>query len=159
MADIVDIMRSLEWGRTYKWEVQIVPGPPAPFDQFFPAAEVSLPLADVISSPIQGPIMGMEVPDGCSSHKIAITFYDGEDLQLQSYFYKWMKEITGGGGDYILSVDAACRQLKVRMLNSLNSVVKEYTYLVYPDGELVYAGSNTSGVVTYSLDFTIAGYI
>jgi len=155
---VIDVIRSVEWSRSYKWEVEFDPPPLPPFNQIFPAENISVPLANVRTDMVTGSIRTYEVPDGADSEAINISFYDDERFTLANYFLGWMEDITQHG-DFILSLDASCRIIHYRKLNSRDQVIFSRAYQVFPRGELIYSGNVTSEVTTFSLDFVIAGEI
>lgn len=154
----IEKLRSIDWGRTYKWEVEFLQPPPAPFSDFFPAHTLDFPGAGLQSEPVEGSVKSYQLPDSYSSTPITLGFYDDEDMTLHTYFRSWMKDIIGDG-HYVLTLEAACRQVQIRVFNGMNQITSVKTYLVYPRGELVYAGNSDSGLISYTLDFSVAGVI
>lgn len=159
MENFIDKLRSIEWSRSYKWEVEFTSPPPSsPFDKFFPAETINLPFANVRTDIVVGPIESYEVPDGADAESLSITFYDDEQFTLATYFKKWMKDIIENG-EFIRSLEHSCRIVHFRKLNSMDKIILAKAYQVFPRGELVFSGNTASEVTTFSLDFVIAGEV
>lgn len=154
-----DAVRSVNWGKSYKWEVEIDPKPNSPFDKFFPAISVTENLLALDTFSIDGSISNFEVPKGTSLFTIDIQFLDDINHTLADYFSEWVNQRMLNGGTAISALRSCIRQMTVRKLLNDNSLAKTTTYEVYPKGDLNFVGNSDSGVPEYSLQFIVAGSV
>lgn len=153
----IEKLRQIEWARQYKWEVEFFDPPlPAPFNSFFPASDIDFGSASINNSTIDAPMRPGEIPFGTDTHHISITFYDDENLTVQTYMEDWQKSVYNKGM-YVAALSSAARKIHIRYLNSINRVKKEYKYQIIPQGEIKNLGTSNSDANTFSLEFVIVG--
>lgn len=169
----ITAIRSVEWDKKYLWVVDFVdPVPPAPFDKFFPANDISLPVSILESGIIELPHTTLPYPKRGIQGDIRITFYDDEQRTLLRWLTDWqqldilnMGKFVSGLGDSHQTVTedsfgnyrpvAPVRQMRFAMLDGYRNEVLVYNYWVYPDGEINYSGGQESTAQTYQLGFKI----
>lgn len=179
--DSIDVIRSIDYDAKYLWAIRIVSGtPPNPFEKFFPAQDVSVPMAISESETIEYAQTSMQVPIKTTGKEISITFYDDESRTLLYWLSDWINIDIQNGGKFMsgirdnhtidsgLSRSVAIkgsgtdtkkvkpvRQIELALLSKYQKRVKTFTYDVFPIGELNWSGDQSSEAQTYTMRFAI----
>lgn len=173
----ITAIRSVEYDKNYLWAVDFVQAnnsitPPQPFDAFFPASDVTLNLASVVSEQQNQNQTQFSFPKGGKALDLSVTFYDDQARTLQQWFKDWMVldiqnngEFMSGLGDShaAVAVDSfqerrrvyPVRQLRLALLDSYKNDAKIYDYMVYPDADLNLALSQGSQATQFTVNFII----
>lgn len=87
-------IRSVDWGKTWLWTLKFLEvgeaGLPRPFDEYFPAASVSLPVASLETMSVPWGQENYTFPIGSKSTEMSITFYDNEKGELLRWIKDWI---------------------------------------------------------------------
>ena len=181
-ADSIDVIRSVDWDTNYLWTVDFFDaGPPVPFASFFPASDVSLPMAILETDTINFGQTDIQIPLKSKSKELSITFYDDEKRTLLRYFKDWIElDILNGGycvsgikdnhkltdvhrklkrtvavtGDAEQRVKPM-RGIELKLLDKSRKSVLTYRYKVFPTGQLDFSGTQASEAQTYTMTFVI----
>lgn len=170
----ITAIRSVEWAKKYLWIVDFVdPKPPAPFDKFFPANDITAPLSIVESQLIDLPHSSLSFPKRGVQQDLRITFYDDEQQTLLRWLSDWQKIdllnqglfVSGLGDSHQVVCEdsfgdgqrrvSPLRQVRFALLDAFRDEVMVKTYWVYPDGEIVFNGGQASEATTYSVNFKV----
>lgn len=179
--DSIDVIRSIDYDVKYLWAIRVVSGtPPAPFDTFFPAQDVTVPMAISESETIEFAQTSMQVPIKTTGKEISITFYDDENRTLLYWLADWINIDIQNGGNYMSGIaddhqtvsgyprnvaisgagtDNAkvkpIRQIELTLLSKYKKIDKTITYDVFPVGEIPWSGDQSSEAQTYTMRFAI----
>jgi len=162
----IDQVREIEWRKSYLWNFKFLkttnsnspsPGPPKPFQDFFPATQLTETIATLRSESFEVPGGTIIVPRKTGPRKLIVTYYDDEYNTLLHYFRDWFKYIADDG--LIAPLANCCRLVAVNKLNSYQEVISTSAYWVFPDGDLMWEGTSTSEASSYQIEFVIASEI
>lgn len=170
----ITAIRSVEWDKKYLWVVDFVdPAPPAPFDKFFPANDVTVPLSVIESKLLDLPHSTLSFPTRSLQQDFRITFYDDEQKTLLRWISDWQKldllnlgKFTSGLGDshQVVAPDSfgdsqrsvrPLRQVRVGFLDAAREDVMVKNFWVYPEGEIAFFGGQQSEAQTYQVTFKV----
>lgn len=168
-ADSIDVIRSIDYDVKYLWAIDIKSGaPPAPFDGFFPAQDVSVPMAIIESETIEYAQTSVQVPMKSSGKEMSITFYDDERRTLLYWLTDWINIDILNNGKYMSGIEdnhkreggngskvVPVRNITLSLLSKYKKVDKVMTYSVFPVGELPWVGDQSSEAQTYTVRFAI----
>jgi len=172
-------IRSVDWDKKYLWVVDFKDtganacNPPAPFDDFFPANDITIPMATMESKIFDFPQMTVKIPVGQTVSDITITFYDDEKKSLLLWLRDWINLdlmndgrfvsglldkhplVTGSDSFGVKRNVKPIRPLRVAMLDSYRDEVQVYQFQVYPDGNLDWNAGQASDAQSYTITFTV----
>lgn len=157
----INQIRNIEWGKSYLWEF-IFPDVGGVFSEFFPAIDIEENIANLDSFPFEAYNNTFKIPKSRSVKDIKITFVDDVDQTGLKFFTDWVSnEIFGEGDRYSTTAPVMdiAKQVIVQKLNSQREVITQSSYLVYPEGPLVYRGNSDSGLVMHQATLVIVGTI
>lgn len=171
----IGFLRDVEWGKKYLWAVRFTePKPPAPFDNFFPASEVSVPESSVNSYNFDQGQSSYRVPQRSETKEISMTFYDDNKGTLFNWFKNWINIDILNEGKFVSCLKDShtpskspygyttvfpTRTLEIQKLNeSLEPISGEIrVYTVYPEGTIEWSGGSSSEAQSYTVTFNIVG--
>lgn len=176
----IETIRNIDYGTNYLWTLDFgdVDGfkPPAPFDNFFPASDLTLNLGIINSHTVELAQSAISFPKNSGFKSIDITFFDDENRTIQQWMSDWINIDILNNGDFISGINdthrigfpdrgqdsfgvarlvVPTRTVRIAMLNRIKNEVLSYNYLVYPEGELTFTGSQASEATTFSMKFII----
>lgn len=178
-ADSIDVIRSIDYDVKYLWAIDVKSGtPPAPFNSFFPAQDVSVPMAISESETIEYAQTSVQVPMKSSGKEISITFYDDERRTLLYWLTDWINIDIQNGGNFMSGIEdrhkipdglvrsvpitgadakkvLPVRDITLTLLSKYKKIDKIITYSVFPVGELPWDGDQSSEAQTYTVRFAI----
>lgn len=170
----IEHLRRVEWAKRYLWIVDFDGfKPPAPFDNFFPANDIQVPMSIVESRQIDLPNDSLNIPIRTTQRDLRITFYDDSNNTLLRWFTDWQKldilnldmfvSCLGDSHDTVAPDSSfgkvrpvvPVRQIKLALLNPGRDQVLVKNFWVYPDGEILFSGNQQSEAQTYTVNFKI----
>ena len=177
----IDVIRSIEYDVKYLWAIKLVSGiPPAPFNNFFPAQDVSVPMAISESETIEYAQTSMQVPIKTTGKEITITFYDNDKRTLLLWLSDWVNIDIQNGGKFMSGIAdnhtvvsgqsrsvnisgletnnnnvKPVRTIELTLLSKYKKIDKTIMYDVFPVGELPWVGDQSSEAQTYTVRFAI----
>ena len=156
----IDDLRAIQWGVTYDWDIRF-PDAPFPFSKFFPAVEVSEPQAALQFHQETFFIDTYRIPWNKLPQDLRIVFHDNTNGILLDWIQRWINKtiFNNGAGVSPIGTDGVCKRVHISKLNSKREIVKTSAYWVFPDGVVDFLGNNAPDVLTYSINFVIAGII
>lgn len=154
----VEQLRSIQWGQKHLWDIRIKDAP-APFDNWFPATDISLPTATIESHMIETPMSRGRFAKATTDHDISVSFYDDDKGTLYDFFDRWMNVEILNNGEYLSTLKEYSKQIDIHKLNSRRELIKKYKYFVYPEGTLTFTGDSSSEGNLYSINLVIVGTI
>lgn len=171
----ITALRSIEWDKNFLWTIDFPDyTPPAPFDSFFPASEVSIPMGIIRDDIITFGQSEIRFPVGSQSRELSITFYDDEQRTLLRWMKDWMNLDILNNGQFLsaledthltVEVDSITgkkrpvkpvRTIRLSLLEAFRKEVVSYSFGVFPTGEITYSGGQGSEATTYTMQFVIA---
>lgn len=148
----IDQLRQIEWSKSYLWDVKFN-NAPKPFNEWFPATEVTENTANLNSMPVEGGNSGFKIPQSKAATDVSITFIDDINNTLYTWISNWLNSITKG---QVVSTLAECTQMvHVAKLANDRSIIDSTSYLVYPEGNISFAGNSNSDTRQYTVSFVI----
>lgn len=169
--------RSVDFDKNFLWVVDFVGGgdslkPPAPFDAFFPASDVTFKLASLNSNEFVQGQSKFSFPQSSNVKDISITFYDDEQRTLQKWMSDWINLDILNNGKYMSGlldnhVTVAndsfgesrqvkpVRHIRLLLLNAFRKDVLIRNYKIYPDGDIDFSGSQASQATQYTMAFKV----
>lgn len=166
-------IRSVEWEKKFLWIVDFVDfKPPAPFNEFFPANDITIPFGVLESHQIDLAQDVVNVPLRVVSGEITMTFYDDENRTLLKWFSDWMNLDIANNGKFVsgladehqsVSADSfgevrkvrPVRQMRFAGLDAGRDETLVHNVWVYPDGEISFNGAQVSDAQTYTISFKV----
>lgn len=160
----IESLRNVEWSRSYTWDCCFYagalaarnPAPPAPFDTWFPAIDIT-ETAHTSNT--------MVMPFFISQYKFAQT-QSSTDIMMQFHddqygtLYKWMSEWflqTYDDTDGVAMLQDCYRQLNIMKLDQNQQTLMLYQYFVIPEGAISEMLSSMADTKTYSVQFAVIG--
>lgn len=174
----ITAIRSLEVDKRYLWVVDFVDGlnsikPPAPFNELFPASDITITMAQLNTSTLTFGQTDMQIPKNSSGAELSITFYDDEKRTLLKWFFDWINLDIKNNGQFMSGIKDRhkvvakdsfgndersvypARQIRLGLLDSYRSDIAFYNYLIFPKGNLDFAGTQASEATQYTVSFAI----
>lgn len=153
-------LRRIEWGRTYTWDIRF-PDAPAPFNAFFPATDVSEPVATLQWTAQNYFLDVYRFPHNKLQKDLRISFLDDQNGTLLSWLKNWIEVTIFNQGKAVspIGTQGVCKRVLISKLDSYRNIVKTSSYLVFPEGIIDYIGGSQSDHVTYTVNFVVAGDI
>jgi len=177
----ITAVRSVEFDKKYLWVLDWVTNgvhqPPAPFDDLFPANDVTMPFAVVESNSIQLPQTSMKYATGSGQKEMTITFYDDQKRTLLTWLSDWVNLDIQNDGRFmsgihdnhglITEVDSFGKQrnvkpvrtLRLALLDAFKDEVQAFQLEVYPDGPIDWNGAQASDAQMYTVNFVIVSSV
>jgi hypothetical protein len=136
-------------------------GAPSPFNTWFPALDVSQPLASLQSGSYDFHINTYRIPQTRTPQDITLTFYDDEYNTLSTWISMWINNTILNQGKSVspIGTPGVCKTIMISRLNTRRQVIRTDSYWVYPDGIIPFHGGSTPEITQYSINFVIAGII
>lgn len=184
----IETVRRIDYAAQYLWTIDFNPGdnvfkPPAPFNDFFPASDITFPSAVSNNHTFEMGQSGFSIPRNTSARSIDITFYDDEKLSLHKWMNDWIKLDIYNNGHFVSGINdnhslvdrngipttgsqdsfgnvrnaKPKRHIRIAFLDKSKSEVLVYNYDIVPNGEIVILGSNNSEATTFIMKFDIVG--
>jgi hypothetical protein len=175
-ADSIDVIRSIDYDVKYLWSIRMVSGaPPKPFDTFFPAQDVNVPMAISESETIEFAQSSVQVPMKSTGKEISITFYDDQRRTLLYWLTDWINIDIQNGGNFMSGIEddhqivkprnpivanvgakvVPVRTIELTLLSKYKKIDKTIMFDVFPVGELPWSGDQSSEAQTYTVRFAI----
>jgi len=171
----ITLQRSVDFDAKYLWLVEFtdsLASPPAPFDQFFPVNDITIPMAIAEAGTIDLPNTTMKYPSRQQSKDMNMSFYDDTRKTLMRYFKDWIELDIHNDGQGIsgLKDNHPCvrpdsfnnirnvspvREMRVAFLDAWKDEMHTMTYWIFPEGNLDFNGANTSDAQMYTMSFSI----
>lgn len=150
----MDQLRSIEWGKTWLWEVRFTGegAPPTPFNDWFPAVEVTENLFACDPLDIQYFNSKYQVPLSTSFFTIRVAFLDDINHTLESWIRDWVNK-TIFPGNWTATLEECTRILQVIKLTNLRKPLKSRSYLVFPRGTVDFVGNTNPEVPRLDVEF------
>lgn len=171
-------VRSIEFEKKYLWVIDFVGNdncqPPAPFDQIFPANDVTLPVAILESNSVQLPQTNFKHPSGSGQQEMLVTFYDDQKRTLLTWLSDWVKYdilnnglfmsglqdkhplVTGNDSFGVVRNVRPLRTIRLALLDSYKDEVLAFQLQVYPDGNIDWNGGQSSDSNLITVNFVVA---
>jgi hypothetical protein len=174
--DSIDVIRSIDYDVKYLWALRMVSGtPPKPFDGWFPAQDVTVPMAISESEIIEFAQSSIQVPIKTTGKEITVTFYDNDKRALLFWLADWINIDLQNAGKYMSgladnhAIEAPrnpvasnignrvvpVRTIELTLLSKYKKIDKTIMYDVFPVGELPWSGDQGSEAQTYNMRFAI----
>jgi len=129
--------QAIQWGQTFLWDLKFEDAP-APFNEWFPAADVEENIYTLESLTIQGFMSTYKVPKSTTVFDLKVTFYDDENHVLLDWLAEWVNGVMLGSGNYVATLQESCRIVSLARLNSLREAIGVTTFWVYPEEALYF---------------------
>jgi hypothetical protein len=171
-------MVSIEWSREHLWDIKFPDpnGAPAPFNRWFPATNVFVPMAILKSKTFEGPLSEYSIPIKTEEKRMSVTFFDDTTHKLLDWITYWMNSTFGSTlvsstsgyfiTSYVKTLEKITRRIDISRLDSnkseiilSNGDVYVDSYLVYPEDVIGFKGGNEPKPNSYAVRFVIAGII
>lgn len=159
--DNLDVVREVEWARSYLWDVKLE-GLPAPFSNWFPAQSVELPYANIISHSFEHFISSYSVPKAMEDEALSITFYDDAKFSIADFITKWINTTILNDGKAVSTLmdEGVCKNLFISRLTPERQKDKLFLFLVYPEGPLVHNFESGGGeALLTTVSFKVVGHV
>lgn len=152
----IEDLRNIEFARSYLWDCKME-GAPSPFNEWFPADEVSEPVTAIEDGDsMVFDLLTVDFPSKIGRRKMSIKFFDDQWEVLEDYFREWSNsivDITGG----VVPLSEACRQISIAKLTPQRRVRRYSYYWIYPSRAMVNALTSANTLKTTNLEFNVAG--
>lgn len=182
----ITAIRSLEVEKKFLWTVDF-PGkgissqgsynpyfaPPSPFNDFFPAHDVSLPAYVIESSEYSLPMTSVNYPKRGGAKQMTISFYDDQDRTLFKWFKDWVDIDILNAGQFISGLEDQhvsviptlaekenrpvhpYRTVRVAMLQAYRKEAIAFEFGVVPSGSMDWSGDQSSEANMLNVTFDI----
>lgn len=157
--DSLEMIRSVNWGRKYLWDMRFDPTTPAPapFNTWFPAVTVDEDIAKLESHSVPGFLTDYNIPLRSKQKFIKITLEDDVKNTLSQWFSQWVNVTILQHGNGIAALTTAVKFLHLVKLNPDRTPITQADYWVYPDGDITWNGTSETGSQQFTVNFVIAG--
>jgi len=152
--DNIEVIREIEWGQKYLWDVQIE-GAPKPFDKFFPATSIEEDMAVVEHFEFTRYMSTYAVPKNQKIRRLKLSFYDDEYNTLSLWLAGWINIEIFNSGFCLSPLEDVAKTITILKLNRKKEIQQSISYNVIPEGVVRYDGSSDSAPYEYSVDFII----
>jgi len=158
MSISISDVHSVDWGRSYLWEVHIDDGRVAPqlpniFSEWTPAVNVQAPVSNVTSRTFEIYNTAIKIPQGTSYKTLRITFVDDIDGSLLTWLKNWQSKTILNRGKHVATLSECTKTIHVRKLGLDRAIISTTVYVVYPEGENAFTGDSNSGINIVSGSF------
>ena len=173
----METIRRINYDAQYLWTVNFEDNngfkPPSPFDDFFPASDLSLGIGTVNTHAIEMGQSAIRFPRNSAPQSIDITFYDDETRSLNRWMSDWVNLDLFNLGDFVSGINDShrvvaqdsfgnstrnvypMRHIRIALLDRFKSEVITYNYRVVPDGDFGLQLSQASEATQFTMKFNI----
>jgi hypothetical protein len=166
----INQLRNVEWGKKYLWSVRFMDEkPPAPFNEFFPATDITIPEAILENYIIEFGQDSFKIPHKTNAKDLSITFFDDSKRTLLTWFKNWVEIDILNNGQYVscllddhlrtvgLGRVKPVREIEVFLMDNSNEKIKETkaVYKIIPEGTIEWSGSSASEIPMYTVNFSV----
>jgi len=155
-------LRSIAFGKQHFWDIRFPDADP-PFSEWFPAADVTWGVANVVSYSTEFYLSSYDFPQSYQSNQVQITFFDDIYRTLEHWIEKWMTEDMFPGtneneyGLYVNFLEDIARELIIQKLDFEKEPIKTDSLWVFPEGQFDFRGTSDSSPIQHSVNFKIVG--
>jgi hypothetical protein len=164
----------IDWGSTHLWDIKFLGNkrPPAPFNAWFPATDISDPRSSLESADFVTATTSFKLPSKRNQYVMNLAFVDDINGTLEKWFRSWIdNDILNLGGDWVMNpLNQITREVAIRRQGTTGLTdllqfqgifsranIDEERYLVYPEGEITFVGNSDGGARIFTLDFVKVG--
>lgn len=147
----IESVRSIQWDKSNLWDVTIdgIKNP----NGWFPANDLELGFHGLT----EGTYGALSYAQGTTFPLLTMSYMDDEKLSVTLALKSWMSEIVSSNSLIVQPPEKAKKAIIIKKLNSMRSVIKEFTIYAHPTGQITYHGDSDGSTPIYSLQFTIIG--
>lgn len=151
--------RQVDWGKSWQWDCRF-PDAPVPFNTWFPATEAERQVSNMQVYEFNGFGDAFDIPIASKTREFNVSFIDDHDGSLLKWLDDWMEFYTlSRGTTGTARLSEIVRRADLVQLNTIGTVVRSWSMIVFPIGELTFRGNSESGFARYLLSFRVAGLI
>lgn len=125
-----------------------------PFGEFFPCENVKEELIDISSYQFKALGKSFKIPADENPLSLDISFYDTINHHISKWLVAWKKSIYLENGR-IRAVNSCIKKLKVKKYNNKGVATESIVYELYPEGKLVFQGTNQPSPLVKSISLVI----
>lgn len=179
----IETIRRVDYAAQYLWTMDFISGPkpPAPFDRFFPASDITLQTGISNLQRFEMAQSAFSVSRNSGPKSIDVTFYDDENRSMLTWMQDWINldiynngHFVSGNADKHPLVDssgkpnsavkdsfgktrvvAPTRQIRIVLLDRFKDEAIVYNLGILPEGEISISGSQASEASTFSVKFEV----
>ena len=173
----IESIRRVSFSPTFLWTLDFIETngikPPSPFQDFFPASDVTFNLGIVNSHTVEQGQTSIAFPRNSNFKTVDITFYDDENRGLQKWISDWIEVDILNYGEFMSGINDAHtvvaadsfgnasrqvlpkRHIRIALLDRYRNEVLTYNYNIVPDGGMDFAGSQASEATQFAMKFNI----
>lgn len=157
----INNLRQVEWGRGYLWSAYFIGDepPPHPFTDWLPAVSITETLAVLNSySTVAYLEENFKIPQsGGKCRQISMSLIDNVDCVLEHWFEHWINYGIKNNGDYMSTLDQCTKTLVVEKLDTQRRPIITKHYLVYPEDQITFGGTNESDPHQLEVNLIVVG--
>ena len=147
-----------DWAHQDKWDVRIKTGEGLEgYTNWIPATSVTSPIFNISSFDWSSGHRTFSLPKALDYPNISMTLIDDEDRTVKRFLRTWCETAfpESGGIQYLSEI---IKTLEIVQLTEQNIEVEIESYIVFPVGSTASALTSDPGVLSYNVEFKIAGY-
>ena len=147
-----------DWARQDKWDVRFQTGQGIEgYTNWIPATNVTTPIFNISSYDWSSGHRTFSLPKALDYPDISMTLIDDEQRSVKKFLRNWFETAfpESGGIQYLSEV---IKTLEVTQLTAQNEEVETESYIVFPIGSTASSLSSDPGVLSYTVNFKVAGY-
>lgn len=147
-----------DWARQDKWDVRFQTGQGIDgYTNWIPATNVTTPIFNISSYDWSSGHRTFSLPKALDYPDISMTLIDDEQRSVKKFLRSWFETAfpESGGIQYLSEV---IKTLEVTQLTAQNEEVETESYIVFPVGSTASPLSSDPGVLSYTVNFKVAGY-
>lgn len=158
MAGLSEIgqIRKVEWGATYLWDIYF-PDAPYPFNDWFPASNVSEPLIQPMFESQSFGLIKLDFPKNTGALSMSITFYDDVNLTLETWLREWYNKIFNDFM-HVTPLYDCLKDVQVRRLDRGKNIVSNINYSVVPNTPISVESNSNASARQLTVGFSVAGF-
>lgn len=153
----IDILRAVEWDRSYLWDLTFADMSPG---DTFGVTDVRFDYCNVATFDFSfGNLTGLSVPSSRNARGVHVSFLDDVTQKTTMWFVKWVREtIFGKGGLTVAPLHDVVKKVTFIKQDSLRAQVGTPEHFwVYPKEAIGFLGNSMSDVNPQQVYFVIAG--
>lgn len=155
--DTLDIIRDVEYARSYLWRLWFPEITSGAFASWFPAVSVDEPIGDLQSYDFEIGCHAYKVPQKHGSQVLAVTFLDDATHSLEGWMQAWIWEVFPQSRDGVATLDSALKKCHLMKLSPQKEVIHTRQYDVYPEGPVTNVYNSNAEVKSFSISFVVVG--
>lgn len=146
------------FANTYSWDIKFEGADLGPFADWFPANSITEPIGNIEPFTWQYGSESFQTIKSKGNNILSATFYDSDDLVLETWLEKWLLECFPKSG-CVAPIESVARTVSVARVNVKKEVIKLSRYTVILINSIANQLNSESELKLMTVDFGIVGKV